>query len=282
MCACIPYRHKQGFTLLELSIVLVVIAMIVGGVVIAQSMVRDAQMRGVIGELTRYTEALKNFQDKYYALPGDFAGAEALWGTAYGACPLGASDGTQTCNGNGNGRIGDQSTANGINEEFRAWQHLSNAGMVEGKFSGISGSTGYHERLVGTNIPKSQMEGAGWGLTAITVKDLSDIPALTDQVPYIAGDIPPNHVLWFGGDSDDASNNSNTQTEVLKVEEALNLDTKIDDGRPYSGKMVAQIRNLAPPAPSLCGGASTTSYTATYNMSLSGQIKCTILFKTGF
>lgn len=276
----IPYKQYklQGFTLLELSIVLVIIALIISSVVITQSMIRDAQIRGVISELTRYTQAIKDFQDKYRALPGDFSGAETLWGTVAGGCPLGSGSGTQTCNGDGDGRIGDQTTANKANEEFRAWQHLADANMVEATVTGIADVTSWHWRIPGTNIPKSQLEGAGWGLTCVTVHDISSA-VVQNQVPYVGnGDLPPNHVLWLGGAS--IYSTTNLQAPVLKVEEAESIDTKIDDGAPNLGKIVAQNNDNAHTSLALCGTDATTA-TATYNLASSGQILCSLIFKTG-
>ena len=264
----------RGFTLLELSIVLVIIAVIIGSVVITQSMIRDAQIRSVVGEMTRYIQNMKDFQDKYHALPGDFAGATALWGTASGGCPAGAGTGTQTCNGDGNGRIGNQSVAsiNGTYEEFRAWQHLANANMIETTVNGIAGAF-YHTRTPGTNIPKSQLEGAGWGLTCVTPGDISG-GVVVSQIPYNTGDIPPNHVLWLGGVSTDGT--SNLQTPVLKVEEAESIDAKIDDGQPNTGKVIGQINATDPKC------AVSTAVTGDYNLAFSGRVLCSLVFKTGF
>lgn len=64
---------KKGFTLVELSIVLVIIGLLIGGILVAQSMVKTAQINGVVREFQQYDIALSNFQTKFQKLPGDSA-----------------------------------------------------------------------------------------------------------------------------------------------------------------------------------------------------------------
>ena len=77
---------RSGFTLIELSVVLVIIAFIIGGVVSAKSLIRQAQIRSIVSEYDQNVKAVKEFVDKYQALPGDISNAETLWDTD-GTCP---------------------------------------------------------------------------------------------------------------------------------------------------------------------------------------------------
>jgi prepilin-type N-terminal cleavage/methylation domain-containing protein len=242
-------RKSLGFTLIELSIVIVVIGLIVGGIVIGKSLVRSARLRGALDECQRYKQAVGNFSDKYKALPGDFSGATALW--------------SGTANGDGNGRITTQGSTGTYYEQFAAWQHLANAGMIEGYYTGVS-TSGTETRVPLTNIPGSQINGAGWGLTTILVGDSSP------DLPYVAGDLAPNTVLWLGGTS--ITGATNTQAPVLTSTEALQLDTKVDDGIPTTGKVVAQIN----PSGTACYNVSSQ-----YDLTQTG-LNCALVFKTGF
>jgi len=66
---------SAGFSLLELSIVLVIIGLIAGGIVAGSSMIRAAELRAVLTELTQYQTATNTFRDKYLGLPGDLRNA---------------------------------------------------------------------------------------------------------------------------------------------------------------------------------------------------------------
>ena len=145
-------KHKHaGFTMVELSMVLVVIAFVMGGILVGQNLIRASHLQSVATDVGRYTQAVSDFHDKYLALPGDFAGATALWGTATsGACPtatvnVGVDANTATCNGNGDGRItvqgADNNSTGGEYEQFLAWRHLYNAGMIDGKYTGVAGGS---------------------------------------------------------------------------------------------------------------------------------------------
>lgn len=144
-------RAAHGFSLVELSIVLVILGLLTGGILGGQSLIRAAELRSVTTDVNRYSTAVHSFRNKYYALPGDMPNAVRFWGAQAGS----TADGTdntcimldkdspatdqRTCNGDGNGNIGWLTDfSNVVNmETHRAWQHLANAGLIEGKFAGV-------------------------------------------------------------------------------------------------------------------------------------------------
>jgi len=166
-------KYKDGFTLLEMSIVLALIGLLIAAIVVGNSMVRAAQLQTMLAEYDSYVKAIKQFQDKYLALPGDMLGTAGyqptdMWGTDPVGCPdstYSATPYTTTCNGDGNGTIGN-SDANGTlsvsTEWWRAWQHLANAGLIPGQFTGVQGSGGAQEAKIGVNVPASAVKGGGW------------------------------------------------------------------------------------------------------------------------
>jgi len=205
--------NLSGFTLLEVSIVLIIIGLITGGVVAGRFLIRSAELRSILTERDKYETAVNTFQIKYSQLPGDMPNAYSFWGSGCGTDSTTADTG---CNGNGDGRI----SLDG--ENLKAWEHLSLSGLIAGKFNGVSGAGGTGA-LTLDNIPKSAFPQTYWSLG----DDVCD------------GSIPNNNfnaILAIGG-SRDGESSCLTSIPSLSPQEALALDQKTDDGRANSGKM---------------------------------------------
>src|ERR1039458_6521771 len=102
MYAVAPHRSKSaltaGFTLIEISIVLVIIGLIIGGILVGQDLINAAAIRAQIAQIEKYNTAVRTFQTKFNALPGDM---NATTATAFGF----AARGTFAGQGDGNGLI---------------------------------------------------------------------------------------------------------------------------------------------------------------------------------
>lgn len=62
---------KKGFTLVELAIVLVIIGLLIGGILAAQSMIATAQVNKYVHTLSQLEIGINNFKTNYRYEPGD-------------------------------------------------------------------------------------------------------------------------------------------------------------------------------------------------------------------
>jgi len=234
------YYTRNGFTLIELSVVLVIIGLIVAGVVVGQSMVRSSQVQSIIIDESKYVEAAKQFREKYSYLPGDFPNATSYWGTDPNGCPNSYSHTTplaQTCNGDGNGFIDSPGSGAGNSTQFfentHAWQQLANAGFIEGAYSGGPGSGCWSQSVLGLNVPLSKLPNAGfqWYYTTSTGYDQSPYTQFSGSKEY-------TQYLLIGAPTT-GQPCYELYNSVLTPSEALSVDKKVDDGMPTTGKWIS-------------------------------------------
>lgn len=109
---------KNGFSLVELAIIITVIGLITASVIGGSAMIESAKINKFAGEIQTVKKAFHNFASIYGAKPGDFNAAQSHFGSS------GVS------NGDGNGIInqGDDDTSDEVNN---AMVHLAKANMLE-------------------------------------------------------------------------------------------------------------------------------------------------------
>lgn len=210
------HYNRCGFTLLEISIVLTIVGLIVGGILVGRNMIRGAEVRNMSAEASTIKSAIDMFRQQYEALPGDFRLAYQFWPTA-GCTDNSVITDDTGCNGDGNGQI--FATA-WYKEGLRGWQHLALAGMIPGNYPGsrASSAVAANRCVVGVTIPRAEAVPAGWEYL-----DLANHAGLgiTKTGTAIALGFPDNLCMGSG---------------VVTPEEAYSIDTKIDDGIPFEGR----------------------------------------------
>lgn len=215
--------YRSGFTLLELSIVLVIIGLITGGVLVGNDMIRSAELNSVVTDYQAYDSALGTFREKYKSLPGDMPDATGYWGTKATTCYgwwIHPSTDKSTCNGNGDGNIGyDGSDWNDQQERYLVWHHLANSGLIAGTYTGVSAPSTVWTYQVGLNMPEGPLAGSGWAIDNYSSgQDGVGDTTFVDQ---------EGHALTLQPGTGGSA--------LLIPSEAKSIDKKIDDGKPGYG-----------------------------------------------
>src|SRR4249920_3921295 len=190
------YRQR-GFTLLEIVIVLLIVGFLLAGVLKGQEMITSAKVKRVAGQLDEMRAAYLGFQDRYKALPGDYADANSTL-TCSGTCLF----------GNGDSRIrANETPLNGsqVHEDLLVWSHLSSSGFLKGDYRMSDGES----QPTDLNSPKNPYQ-------------------IYQQIVFdgrygMSDGGTPRHNLKTGGQ--------------LPVAVLLELDRKVDDGKPYKGAL---------------------------------------------
>jgi len=120
-------RKQNGFTLIEIAIVLVIIGLLLGGVLKGQELITSARVRNLISQQDGIKAAYFGFLDRFRALPGDYSQATTNIAGA-------------VANGNNNGQIESAATCGAITgcqayENITVWEHLSRSGFINGSYT---------------------------------------------------------------------------------------------------------------------------------------------------
>ena len=217
-------NKKSAFSLIELSIVLIIIGLLIAGVTGGASLIKSSELRAIAGEARAFATSVNGFYNQFNYLPGDY-------GIALGGSSTGDADGTIEYD------TGGGTTAF---EGRNAWVQMKAALVLDSNILSsatavVSPATGIS--TFGVNIPASKIKAAGW--------DFDYNSSSTQNVVVLTGPIT-------GGTTDSLTAGSPPYSSgAITPIDALSIDTKVDDGIANTGK----VRGI------LSACFSTTTYT---------------------
>jgi len=214
---------NKGFTLVELSIVIVIIGFLVAGIAAGSNLVKQAQMRSAISDFQSYQTSFNNFKGQYGLPPGDLNNAFSYWGTDC-ATSLGTFTDEEVCNGDANGIVttGPTNPNTNTDEVLTAWKHMELAKVLTKSFPDIATPANARPApfVVGSNIPPSNINSGGYIITG-------SINLFRLFQPYSEGfGNNTNNFIYLGL----PAGQSSLAGEILSPQDAFNLDLKVDDG----------------------------------------------------
>lgn len=210
------HGQQSGFTLIELSIVLVIIGILVGSILVGADMIESSRQRTLLKDIESISTAVNTFKLKYGCLPGDCSIPDAQaaglsnycepWTDVYpgdGYIDLGGNEGGDAC------------------EHTMFAYHLYSTQLLSLPFDmtanalggAVSAPPGY---IISKAYPRAWIVPMSWMRLGI---------ADGNWLAVQGG-------IWNDGEAMDG----NTQhTTVLSPNVAHRLDSKVDDGNPLKG-----------------------------------------------
>lgn len=115
-------KKQRGFTLVEMSIVIVIVGLLLGMVVKGKEMLTNAKIKNIENSFNSIAQAVSIYQERYHALPGDDKWADLKFGD---------NEGISITNGDADGVIKGHFDSEIKNDEARlVWSHLRYAHLV--------------------------------------------------------------------------------------------------------------------------------------------------------
>lgn len=252
-------KINSGFTLLELSIVMIIVAMIAGAIFVGSDLIREGEINSVVADMQKINSGYQQYRQKYRAVPGDHAKAFEYFGTDCGAD-------ADACNGTGDLDLSDEPNSRDFGEQFMFFRHLFLAKMYNQELSGASNSSSSGSDpilVIETNTPYISLSGITlWGITSSKsnyfVNGTANTTGARANILSLAS-------YDHGTDAAEEAIYSAVNPDVAK-----RIDSKLDDGEPGTGAIIAGKQSSG------CATSSTMK-SAEYSLSNTNKV-CTVGF----
>lgn len=251
---------NSAFSLVELSIVIIIIGLLFVGVSGGSKLIESAKISRLMSEIRAIDTAIVAFNQSYDALPGDFDSAQSLFGTS--GVNNGDGDGIVAAN-LASGTIKTDSQGDEVSNVF---VHLQLGEFIDGT---------YNAQIDQLNFMK-EMAFSAYALYTNTLSLTQN--GLRNSSFY------PNHILGknlitIGGVKTLTRNSETSHVEgaFLTNGQALSIDKKYDDGAINSGSI--STKNIGVKFYSAIGDGDRND--CTYDVTITGN-KCNLIIKTTF
>lgn len=240
-------NSEKGFTLVELAIVMIIIGLLIGGILKGQELIENARTTSTVAQIKSIDSATSTFRDMYRALPGDISAP----GARLPNCTVAA------CNtaGDGDARI-DSGAAVGAfavsafsvapaGETLRFFYHLSAANVLGGYDPSLGAVWG--------GLHMAADIGGGYHVGYVNTRaQLGGNPAVL-AANFRSGHYIGLHPLPAGAVAATATDG------IINPSQAFRIDSKLDDGAPASGNVIASGPTAGAAAVNLCSAGAAGS-----------------------
>lgn len=199
---------EQGFTLVELAIVMVIIGLLIGGILKGQELIANAKISGTVGQVKGLDAAMNTFYDKYTVRPGLMTNAATRLAGCVAPCgnPTTANYGTSLV---APAAVGEA--------KAQVFLHLSAADLISGVDASATTPLSF-----GGVLPTVKAGGGMWVAQTSTTAELGSTTLSTTK-PYAV----LNGIVGAIGGGNGA----------LSPTTAAQIDRKLDDGQPRTGSV---------------------------------------------
>lgn len=208
---CAHNKNQSGFTLVEISIVMIIIGLLIGGTFGGMKLIENMQVNKTVQELKSIESAALTFKDTYGRLPGDMPNTAArLPNCTVAPCATGGNGDRQLDIG-----LASSAATADTNERFAFWHHLQAANLLSMGYKNIT------DLNFGEGQPDAPM-GGGYRIDKRNV-NFGAMPSYVFSGVVIFNMLSPDlPIIW-------------QNSLFANCSQIQSADTKIDDGRAYDG-----------------------------------------------